>query len=129
MTARLGFFNVAVDNMAQSLTFYEHLGFKFSPEQFGEGHVESELLGGLKMAWTHIDYIRIYAPDYEPAAHGRVGLSFELDTPDDVDSLFTKLQMLGYKCDRTPWSAPWGHRYAIVYDPDGNVINLYSPET
>lgn len=129
MTAQLGFIYVSVDNMARSLTFYEHLGFKFSPAEFGEGHVEADLPGGLKIFWNHVDYVRIYAPDYVPAAHGRVGMAFELDTPDDVDSLFTKLQTLGYRCDRTPYSTPWGHRQAVVYDPDGNAINLYSLET
>jgi catechol 2,3-dioxygenase-like lactoylglutathione lyase family enzyme len=41
--------------------------------------------------------------------------------------LFTELKGLGYKVDRTPWDAPWGVRYAMVYDPDGNLVEIYSP--
>ena len=26
-----------------------------------------------------------------------------------------------------PWDAFWGQRYAVVLDPDGNVVNLFAP--
>jgi catechol 2,3-dioxygenase-like lactoylglutathione lyase family enzyme len=56
-----------------------------------------------------------------------VALGFKVDSAGDVDALFTKLKRLGYKVDRTPWDAPWGVRYAMVYDPDGNLVEIYSP--
>jgi catechol 2,3-dioxygenase-like lactoylglutathione lyase family enzyme len=117
MTPRPGFICVMVNDMARSLTFYRHLGFKFPLEAYGEIHVELELPGGLQIYWQVAQFAKLYAPDYRPAPHGMVTLGFQVDSAREVDALFTKLKRLGYKADRTPWEAPWGTRYANVYDP------------
>jgi uncharacterized glyoxalase superfamily protein PhnB len=127
VSAHIGFIYLTVDDVARSLTFYQHLGFKFPTEAFSQPHVEAEMKNGLLIFWNHIDYVRIYAPDYRPAPHGRVGLAFQQESPAAVDALFYKLQRLGYQVDRAPWDSPWAHRYAIVYDPDGNAIDLFAP--
>jgi catechol 2,3-dioxygenase-like lactoylglutathione lyase family enzyme len=124
---RPGFICVLVDDVARSLTFYEHLGFKFPPEAYGETHVEIQLPGGLQIYWELAQMTDLSAPDYRPAPHGRVTLGFQVDSTEDVDALFAKLKGFGYKVDRTPWDAPWGARYAIVYDPDGNLVVIYRP--
>jgi catechol 2,3-dioxygenase-like lactoylglutathione lyase family enzyme len=111
VSANLGFIALIVDDMARSLTFYEHLGFKFPREAVTEPHVEAEMKNGLLITWNHVGSVRTYAPDYHAA----------------VDALFYKLQELGYRADRVPWDAPWGHRYAVVYDPDGNAIEIFAP--
>jgi catechol 2,3-dioxygenase-like lactoylglutathione lyase family enzyme len=128
MNPRPGFICVIVKDMARSLAFYEHLGFKFPPEAYAEIHVELELPGGLQIYWQRAQEANLYAPDYRPAPHGMVTLGFQVDSAGDVDALFTKLRELGYKGDRTPWDAPWGARYAIVYDPDGNLVVIYHPQ-
>jgi catechol 2,3-dioxygenase-like lactoylglutathione lyase family enzyme len=127
VSANLGFIDLIVDDMARSLTFYEHLGFKFPLEAFTEQHVEAEMKNGLLIFWNHVRSVRIYAPDYRPGPHGRVGLAFQQESPAAVDTLFYKLQELGHRVDRTPWDAPWGHRYAVVYDPDGNALVIFAP--
>jgi uncharacterized glyoxalase superfamily protein PhnB len=129
VSGHIGFVYITVDNMARSLTFYTHLGFDFPTAAYSQPHVEAEMKNGLFVFWNHIDYVRIYAPDYRPAPHGRVGLAFQLDRGAAVDALFYKLQRLGYQTDRAPWDSPWAHRYAIVYDPDGNAIDLFAPHT
>jgi catechol 2,3-dioxygenase-like lactoylglutathione lyase family enzyme len=126
MPGELGFIGLVVDDIARSLTFYEHLGFKFPPEAYGESHVEVRLPSGLQIYWDKVDNVRRYAPDYRPAPHGRVVLGFKFGSVDEVDRLFTRLTTLGYTCNRTPWDTPWGHHYAVVDDPDGNVIEIYS---
>jgi catechol 2,3-dioxygenase-like lactoylglutathione lyase family enzyme len=127
VSANLGYIYIIVDDMARSLTFYEHLGFTFPPEAFAETHVQAELKNGLLVFWEHVSSVRTYAPDYHPAPYGRVGLAFQQESPAAVDALFAKFQRLGYRVDRTPWDAPWGHRYAIAYDPDGNSIQIFAP--
>ena len=129
VTANVPFVYLTVDDMARSLTFYKHLGFTFPLEAFSEPHVEAELKNGLLIFWNHIDYVRIYAPDYHPAPHGRCGMAFQLESPAAVDALFHKLKQLDYQVDRTPWDSPWGHRYAVIYDPDGNSINIFAPHS
>lgn len=128
-TAQLNFVFLVVENMARSLTFYEHLGFKFPAEAFAQPHVEVELPGGgVRVFWNQADSVRQFAPDYRPSENGRVGLGFKVDSTEEVDAVFNKLRSLGYRCDRTPWDAPWGWRYAVVYDPDGNMIELCCPQ-
>jgi uncharacterized glyoxalase superfamily protein PhnB len=31
----------------------------------------------------------------------------------------------GFESEREPWDAFWGQRFAIVKDPDGNVVSFY----
>ena len=33
----------------------------------------------------------------------------------------------GYRSHKAPWDAFWGQRYAVVVDPDGNHVDLFSP--
>jgi catechol 2,3-dioxygenase-like lactoylglutathione lyase family enzyme len=127
VSANLGFIHLVVDDMARSLTFYEHFGFKFPREAVTEPHVEAEMKSGLVISWNRAGSVRTYAPDYRPGPHGRVALAFQQETPAAVDELFYELQELSYRVDRVPWDAPWGHRYAVVYDPDGNVIEIFAP--
>lgn len=125
MTGELGFVRLVVDDIARSLTFYAHLGFQFPPAAYGESHVEVRRPDGLQIYWDRVDSVRRYHPDYEPAPHGRVVLAFKFGSVAEVDVVFTKLTTLGYKCSRTPYDTPWGHHYAVVNDPDGNLIELY----
>jgi hypothetical protein len=37
------------------------------------------------------------------------------------------LVALGYDGHKAPWDAPWGQRYALVRDPDGNAVDLFCP--
>ena len=84
MTPRPGFICVMVNDMARSLTFYRHLGFKFPPEAYGEIHVELELPGGLQIYWQNAEFAKLYAPDYRPAPHGMVTLGFQVDSAREV---------------------------------------------
>jgi catechol 2,3-dioxygenase-like lactoylglutathione lyase family enzyme len=126
VAGQLGFVGLVVDDIPRSLTFYEHLGFEFPPGAYSEPHVEVRLPDGLQIYWDKADNVRQYAPDYMPAAHGRVVLAFKFGSVAEVDDLFIKLTKLGYDCNRTPWDTPWGHHYACVNDPDGNLVELYS---
>ena len=50
-----------------------------------------------------------------------------VDTRDDVDRLYAKVQAAGHPVGQEPYDAFWGSRYAIVFDPDGNQIGIKSP--
>jgi catechol 2,3-dioxygenase-like lactoylglutathione lyase family enzyme len=81
MTPRPGFICVMVNDMARSLTFYRHLGFKFPPEAYGEFHVELDLPGGMQIYWQVAQFAKLYAPDYRPAPHGMVTLAVFMSGP------------------------------------------------
>jgi uncharacterized glyoxalase superfamily protein PhnB len=45
----------------------------------------------------------------------------------DVDRIYAELSSAGYVGHLAPHDAFWGARYAVVDDPDGNVVGLQSP--
>ena len=51
----------------------------------------------------------------------------DIDDPDAVDAAYERLVALGYDGHKAPWDAPWGQRYALVRDPDGNSVDLFAP--
>lgn len=56
----------------------------------------------------------------------RFALAFEYDSPAAVNAAYDDLVHSGYEGHLPPWDAPWGQRYAIVKDPDGNAVDLFS---
>jgi uncharacterized glyoxalase superfamily protein PhnB len=44
-----------------------------------------------------------------------------------VDAAYERLVSLGYDGHKEPWDAPWGQRYALMRDPDGNGVDLFCP--
>lgn len=131
MVAQLDALGIIVDDMARSLAFYRELGIDLPPEADAEPHTEAALAGGLRLLFDTADTIRSFDPDWQPPPKGlhRMELAFRLDTPAAVDDLYATLTSLGYHGHKEPWDAFWGQRYAIVHDPDGNAVSLFSPSS
>ncbi len=128
MTAQLNLIGLVVEDMARSLAFYRHLGLDLPPEADKEPHAETTLPGGLRLAWDTVETIHSFDPDWRPPAGGhRIALAFGLDAAEEVDAVYERLTSLGYAGHKEPWDAFWGQRYAILHDPDGNAIDLFSP--
>jgi catechol 2,3-dioxygenase-like lactoylglutathione lyase family enzyme len=126
--ARLDLIGLVVEDMGRSLAFYRELGLDLPADADGQPHVETTLPGGLRLAWDTQETIRSFDPDWQPPSGGpQIGLAFLLDTPADVDTTYERLVSLGYEGHKTPWDAPWGQRYALVRDPDGNSTDLFAP--
>ena len=58
-----------------------------------------------------------------PATNRSVLVEFEVA---DVDGEFAELQLSSDDVVLEPTTMPWGNRSALVRDPDGNVVNLFS---
>jgi uncharacterized glyoxalase superfamily protein PhnB len=58
-----------------------------------------------------------------PATNRSVLIEFEVT---DVDGGFAELQCSSDDVVLQPTTMPWGNRSALVRDPDGNVVNLFS---
>src|SRR5918999_372034 len=99
MKARLDMIGIVVEDMGRSLAFYRELGMELPEDADGRPHVETKLPGGLRLAWDTEETIRTFEP----------------------------LVSLGYDGHKAPWDAPWGQRYALVRDPDGNAVDLFCP--
>ena len=48
---------------------------------------------------------------------------------DDVDAEFVRLQDVVADLVQPPTTMPWGNRSLLFRDPDGNLINLFTPVT
>ncbi len=128
MTATFNLIGIAVADMGKSLAFYRRLGLDIPASADAEPHVEVNLPGGLRMAWDSIDTIRSFDPSWvAPQGSPRIGLAFVCDDPAEVDRVFAALVQAGYEGHKEPWDAPWGQRYALVHDPDGNGVDLFAP--
>ncbi|MDH4119498.1 MAG: VOC family protein [Acidimicrobiia bacterium] len=118
-------FGIVVSDLAASLSFYRLLGIDL-PES-GEGHVEAELPGGIRMMFDTIDVIESFSEWTPPSGSRGIGLAFLCDGPADVDATHARIVAAGHRSKLDPFDAFWGQRYATVLDPDGNPVDLFAP--
>jgi uncharacterized glyoxalase superfamily protein PhnB len=106
------------------LAFYQRLGLEFV--LYGEGHHESTMDNGARLMIDSVAMIESFST-YEPSTGGRnVALGFACPSPADVDSTYAATAAAGAPVTEAPFDAPWGQRYATVFDPDGNPVDLYA---
>jgi len=46
---------------------------------------------------------------------------------DDVDGEYRKLKTVASEVVQEPTNMPWGNRSLLFRDPDGNLINFFTP--
>ncbi|MFF5233783.1 VOC family protein [Dactylosporangium sp. NPDC000521] len=127
MAPTLNYIGIVVTDMARSLAFYRQLGLDIPADQDAAPHAECPLGGGMRIAWDTEETIRSFDPEWAPpVGTGRSAIGFECDTPAEVDKVYDSLISAGYDGHKAPWDAFWGQRYAILHDPDGNPVDLYS---
>jgi uncharacterized glyoxalase superfamily protein PhnB len=115
-------------DMSASIAFYRRLGFQFAEGAEAEGHVETALPGGLRLALDTVEIIAGFDPGWTPPSGGhRIALAFACDSPAEVDANYRELVAAGHEGHLEPWDAFWGQRYASIRDPDGNAIELFAP--
>lgn len=62
----------------------------------------------------------------EPAANRSAILEFIVD---DVDAEYARLRAQLSEVVTEPTTMPWGNRALLFRDPDGNLVNLFTPVT
>lgn len=124
--ADLDLIGIVVKDMATSLRFYALLGIEIPSNMEAEPHVEAILPGGLRLAWDSWEVIKGIYPDWVEPTGQRMTLAFKCDSPEDVDALYAQVLQEGYRGHKAPWDAFWGQRYAVVVDPDGNLVDLFA---
>jgi catechol 2,3-dioxygenase-like lactoylglutathione lyase family enzyme len=126
--AKLDAIGIVVSDMRRSLSFYRALGLAVPDGAEDEPHVEVPLGGGMRLMFDTEDTIHSFLPDWKavPGA-GRIGLAVALPDPAAVDAVHAELTAAGHHSEREPFDAPWGQRYALLHDPDGNGVDLYAP--
>jgi uncharacterized glyoxalase superfamily protein PhnB len=61
-----------------------------------------------------------------PAANRSVIIEFRVD---DVDLAYEHLQQFDIDFVNEPTTQPWGNRSLLFRDPDGNLVNFFTPVT
>jgi uncharacterized glyoxalase superfamily protein PhnB len=60
----------------------------------------------------------------EPAANRTAIVEFRVD---DVDAEFARLRDMIDEFVQEPTTMPWGNRSLLFRDPDGTLVNLFTP--
>jgi catechol 2,3-dioxygenase-like lactoylglutathione lyase family enzyme len=123
----LNAFGIVVTDMARSLAFYRQLGLDIPADADGQPHVDVAIGAGIRLMFDTVEVVRSFDASWQPPSGGnRMGLAFECASPAMVDEVYERLVAAGNESHLAPWDAPWGQRYAMVYDPDGNGVDLYA---
>lgn len=82
---------------------------------------------GVTLAIGGTGTVPLFAPgSATPAANHSVILEFLVD---DVDTLWEGLATWVGEVVAEPKTMPWGNRSLLVRDPDGNLVNFFTPVT
>ncbi|MFI7872796.1 VOC family protein [Streptomyces salinarius] len=116
---------VITDDVARLVRFYERatgLRATWATEDFAELRSPS---GTLAIGSTRT--VPLFAPgSARPADNRSVIVEFLVD---DVDAVHRDLT--GWVTDfvKEPTTMPWGNRAFLLRDPDGNLVNFFTPVT
>lgn len=112
------------EDVARLVAFYEQLTAvpaRWASEEFAEFVTANGTLAiGSSSALRQFN-----GPIGMAAANRSVILEFLVD---DVDREFTRLGTTT-EIVQEPTTMPWGNRSLLVRDPDGNLVNLFTPQT
>ncbi|WP_289140657.1 VOC family protein [uncultured Brevibacillus sp.] len=124
MGVKLDMVGIVVSDMKRALDFYRLLGLEI-PASANEDHHVEVAGDGVRLAFDTIEIAKSVYGGWEEATGHRIELAFACDDANSLNELYAKLTSHGYEGHREPWDAVWGQRYAIVKDPDGNLISLF----
>lgn len=117
---------VITDDVDQLLAFYERItgveARRYTP-QFAE-----LVMPSFTLAVGHTDTARLFGDggSARPADNRSVIIEFKVD---DVDREYDRLDPMVDEWVQTPTTMPWGNRSLLLRDPDGNLVNLFTPVT
>ncbi|WP_329454186.1 VOC family protein [Streptomyces sp. NBC_01497] len=116
---------VITGDVARLVAFYEQVtGVRanWSNEDFAELGI-----GLVTLAIGSTRTVPLFAPgSAAPAENRSVILEFLVD---DVDSVYRNLPGCVEEFVNEPTTMPWGNRSLLFRDPDGNLVNLFTPVT
>jgi len=116
---------VVSSNIPQTIKFYVLLEFEF-PDYAGLDHLEAITKPGETRLMIDSESLikSLIHEDPKPANHATFAIEYPL--PRDVDTATASLKAQGHTIVTKPWDAFWGQRYAVVADPDGYRIDLFT---
>jgi uncharacterized glyoxalase superfamily protein PhnB len=113
---------VITADVARLVAFHSHatgITARWATPQF------AELVGpSCTLAIADVQTMALFGSPATPAANRSVILEFLVD---DVDQAYERLA--GIDVVQPPTTMPWGNRSLLFRDPDGNLVNFFTPVT
>lgn len=122
MTVKVKRVAIYVERMDRALNFYRTLGLEIPASADEEHHVEVEQ-DEFRLAFDTWEMAEGILGSEKPTGH-RMELAFQFDGREALDESYRRLTAQGYAGFLAPQDTPWGERYAIVKDPDGNLVSM-----
>jgi len=119
-------FGLVVEDMAESIGFYALVGLEFPDGASDEQHLDVELGGGVRLMLDTVELVNSISTWEPPSGGHRMAMAFRCENPAVVDATYAAVVAAGYRSSVEPFDAFWGQRYATVFDPDGNPVDLYA---
>jgi predicted enzyme related to lactoylglutathione lyase len=116
---------IITDDVARLADFYEQvtgLPIRWSTPDFAE--VETPA-GTLAIGSTRT--VALFGPGSARAADNHTAIIEFL--VDDVDTEYDRIKQFTADFVNAPTTMPWGNRSLLFRDPDGNLVNLFTPMT
>ncbi|GIO56887.1 VOC family protein [Paenibacillus cineris] len=116
---------IITDDVDRLVGFYEKV-MGVSAER--PAPVFAEIVGSsCTLAIGHSQTVQLFGAGSAVAADNHtVILEFRVD---DVDAEYERLKPFVSEWVKEPTTMPWGNRAVLFRDPDGNLINLFTPVT
>ena len=115
-----------VRDLPATLAFYRMLGLQI--EEVSNVFARATMPNGATLEFGTAALTRSYDPNWrEPNLPATNTINFELASREAVDAMYEKLTSASHTGHLAPCDPPWQARFAIVDDPDGNVVGLHSP--
>lgn len=121
--------DIVVADMGAALRFYRTLGLPVPEGQEDEEQVQVTTPGGTTLGFLTEAMMKGHNPYWVQPVGQRVTFACRCDSPDEVNAVYARVVNAGYEGRQEPWDSPWGQRYAMVGDPDGNRVDLFAATT
>lgn len=106
------------------VTFYEQIT-GLTPTWYTEDFAEvSTPVGTLAIGSTTT--MELFGAAAPPSGGGSSIIEFLVD---DVDATYDSMRDVVTDLIQAPTTMPWGNRSLLLRDPDGNLVNLFTPVT
>lgn len=119
--------DIVVRDMGKALAFYRTLGLPVPDSCDGQDQVQVDTPGGATLGFLTEALMKGHNPYWIDPVGQRVTFACRCDTAEEVDAVYARVTAAGHEGRQAPWDAPWGQRYAMLGDPDGNRVDLFAP--
>jgi catechol 2,3-dioxygenase-like lactoylglutathione lyase family enzyme len=115
---------IITDNLDAMVEFYENvtgIAPDWPAPVFAELHYPS-----CTLALGHTSTAALFNNAARPAQNQTAIIEWVVD---DVDAEYQRLKPIVSDWEQEPTLMPWGNRSILFRDPDGNLVNLFTPAT